>query len=444
MGDSTTAARVLMGDSLGFHIIFVMFGLTLPILVSWFEGMAIRRNDPRLLGVAKFWSKIMTLLVITGVISGTIIALQMTLVWPGILKFGGEVIGLPFMFETYFFLIEAVFLALYMGTWGKVRPWIHWLFGLFIILGSVGSAFAITSVNGWMNLPTGFDIIGGNLSNINVAAAMFSTPALVTFAHSMPGYFLSAGLVIAGCYAVRLLRASKKDRSSKKHELDYFIISRVMIFVAIALVGSIVTADLTGKYLAAYEPEKLAAIELHHTTSTNAPFVFGGVPDANGKPTGWYIEVPGLLSFLACNSFDCEVKGLDSTPKEYQPPLYIHVLFDIKIVLVGIVSAMVVGYFVLKKWFPSVLQARSMLLLFSLFSITGIVIVELGWMLTEIGRQPWAVRGFVTTAEAVTKTHDVTSFGYVFPLSYVALFLVTFFALRKIIKAEHSKKGASL
>jgi cytochrome d ubiquinol oxidase subunit I len=348
------------------------------------------------------------------------------------------------MFETYFFLIEAVFLALYMSTWGKVNPWLHWVFGIFIILGSIGTAYAITSVNGWMNLPTGFDIVGGSIANPDVVAAMFSTPAIVTFLHSMPGYLLSSGLVMAGCYAVHLVRVRKSERTSERHKLDYFIISKLMFFVAIALLGSIITADMTGKYLAAYEPDKLAAIELHHTTSTNAPFVFGGVPDANGQPTGWYIEVPVLLSFLACNSFECEVQGLDATPKEYQPPLYIHVIFDIKLVLVGIVTAMTVAYFVVKKWFPSVLASRPLLLLLAAFSVAGVVIVELGWMLTEIGRQPWAVRGFVTTAEAVTKSHDVTSFGYLFPLTYAFLFGLTFIALRKLIKTERAKKGGVL
>ena len=184
------AARILMGDSLGFHIIFVLFGLTLPILVSWFEWMGIRRKDPKLIAVAKFWSKIMALLVITGVISGTIIALQMSLVWPGILKFGGEVIGLPFMFETYAFLIEAVFLALYMSTWNnkKISPKLHWVLGLFVILGSNMSAYAITSINGWMNLPSGFDMKDGQVRNADVVQAMFSNVALVEFFHSLPGY----------------------------------------------------------------------------------------------------------------------------------------------------------------------------------------------------------------------------------------------------------------
>ncbi len=122
MQSSTEAARVLMGDSLGFHIIFVLFGLTLPLLVSWFELRGIVTKDRRYRVTARFWSKIMGLLVVTGVISGNNVALQMSLVWPGILKFGGEVIGLPFMFETYAFLVEATFLALYLTTWDKVKP----------------------------------------------------------------------------------------------------------------------------------------------------------------------------------------------------------------------------------------------------------------------------------------------------------------------------------
>ena len=150
------AARVLMGDSLGFHIVFVMLGLTLPILMLWFEYMSIRKNDKKLRDVAHFWSKVTTLLAVTGVISGTVIALQMSLVWPGILKFGGKVIGLPFMFETYFFLIEAIFLSLYMLTWNskRVSKWLHWFFGWMVVLGSTGSAFVITSVSAWMNMPT--------------------------------------------------------------------------------------------------------------------------------------------------------------------------------------------------------------------------------------------------------------------------------------------------
>lgn len=440
------ASRVLMGDSLGFHIIFVLFGLTLPILVSWFEFMGIRRKDQKLIDLAHFWSKIMAVLVITGVISGTIIALQMSLVWPGILKFGGEVIGLPFMFETYTFLIEAIFLALYMSTWNskKIPQTLHWFFGLFIILGSTMSAYAITSVNAWMNLPTGFDIVNGKFQNVDVLQAMFSETALIEFTHSMPGYYLAASLSIVGLYVIKLARLKTKERSTKKHSLDWLIVQRLMLFAALALVFSFVTADLTGKYLARREPVKLAAIEDNYNTGGNQPFIVGGIVAPDGTVSGPYFKIPNALSILAGNSSHTVVKGLNSYPQKERPPTFVRALFNIKLTLIGALVVLVIGYFVVKKWHADWLKRSWLLWPFATVSFFGLIVVELGWMLTEIGRQPWAVRGYVTTEQAVTKTHDITSFGYFFPLSYVVLFAVTVFAIRKIVRENDlTRKGVT-
>lgn len=439
------ASRVLMGDSLGFHIIFVMFGLTLPVLVVWFEWWAHYKKDKKMLEVSHFWAKIMSLLVITGVISGTVIALQMSLVWPGILKFGGEVIGLPFMFETYAFLIEAVFLALYMATWNnpKVPRMLHVLFGIFVIIGSTLSAYAITSINAWMNLPAGFDFVQGKFENIDVWQAMFSRTSLIEFFHSMPAYYLAASLSIAGIYGIKILRSRNRDRLSAKHRIDWLIIQRLMLFAAAAFVLLVITADLTGKYLAKYEPAKLAAIEMTDKTSSHLPFILGGVPGDDGKIAGPYFIVPNALSILVGSSSGTVVKGINEFPKDQRPPSYIRALFNIKLTLIGILVAAMFVYFVLRKLRPSWLTRAGILLPISIISFFGIVIVELGWMLTEIGRQPWAVRGYVTTEQAVTKTHNITTFGYIFPLAYVALFAVTLLAIRKIVKDNKTQtKGA--
>lgn len=434
--EGLNAARVLMGDSLAFHIIFVMFGLTLPILVSWFEFMGIRRNDQKLIEIAKFWSKIMALLVITGVISGTIIALQMSLVWPGILKFGGEVIGLPFLFETYAFLIEAVFLALYITTWNskRINKWLHWVFGLFVILGSTMSAYAITSINGWMNLPSGFDYVDGKLENINVWEALFSKTAIVEFIHSMPAYYFASILFIVSLYAFKILKSKKKDRVGKKHKYDWFIVQRLMIVAACLFVVLGITADITGKYLAENEAVKLAAIELQYDTQSNAPLLIGGVPGENQTIEGPHIKIPGLLSLLAGNSVNTTVKGLNEFQDEEKPPLYVHTIFDIKMTIITVLAVLFIAYFAIKRLRPSAKTKTWFLLPLVIVGVFGIVLVELGWMLTEIGRQPWSVRGFLTTEDALTTTHNVASFGYIFPLSYVLLFIVTVLAVIKIVK----------
>lgn len=435
------ASRVLMGDSLAFHILFVLFGLALPILVSFFELLAIKRKDTALYNLAHKWSKIMALLVITGVISGTIIAFQMTLVWPGILKFGGTVIGLPFALETYAFLVEAIFLALYMFTWNdrRVPKLLHWVFGLFVILGSTASAFMITSVNAWMNVPAGFDFINGKITNVNVVRAMFSPTTFVEFFHSMPGYYLAAALGIAGLYSLKLLRTKATERTSKSHRLDWLVLKTVMIFAAISFVLVAITGDITGKYLAKHEPVKLATIEAVQKTTTNAPFILGGKSNQDGELSGVYLKVPDLLSILAGGSRGFKVTGLEEFKKSERPPAYIHTIFDIKLLAIGAISAVLIGYFSMLWLRPQWLNSTPALAVFTGAGVLGMLVVELGWMITEIGRQPWAVHGYVTTKEALTQSHTVSALAYIFPLSYVALFAVTYIGIQRILRAP--KKG---
>ena len=445
MTQNIDAARTLMADSLGFHIIFVMFGLTLPILVSWFELTGIRRKDKKFINLAKFWSKIMAILVITGVVSGTVIAIQMSLVWPGILQFGGKVIGLPFMFETYAFLIEATFLALYLSTWNakRIKPAVHNFFGWMTAFGAALSAFAITSINGWMNHPSGFQFVDGKIVNVNVAQAMFSDVSIITFLHSMPAYFMSVGLVVAGVYAFKILRSKAKDRDQAKHKMDWFIIRRMMLFVVVCFLALFITADLTGKYLAKHEPVKLAAIELKYNTGDRASLLIGGVGRTDGSVAGPHFEIPHALSLLAGNVSSYQVKGLSEYPVDKRPPLYLHTLFNIKMTIMNALVVIIVGFFVLYKWKKSWLKNGLVLFALGVSGILATTAMELGWMLTEIGRQPWAVRGFVTTAEAYTKTHNVNSFGYLFPLSYLLLAIVVVLAIRKTYHDGKTKKGST-
>jgi cytochrome bd ubiquinol oxidase subunit I len=438
--DAAHAARMLMGDSLGFHIIFVLFGLTFPLIVCWFEWLGIRRNDPKLIALAKFWSKIMAVLVITGVISGTVIALQMSLVWPGILKFGGEVIGLPFLFETYAFLIEATFLSLYMATWNnkRVSKRVHLFFGVLMWLGATVSAYAITSVNSWMNLPSGFTYVNGKISNVSVFKAMFSETSIIEFVHSMPGYYLAAALSVAGLYAFKILRTKQKYRELSKHRMDWYVIRTLVLFSACMFVLSGITADITGKYLAKKEAVKLAALELNYETRSNAPLLIGGVAGENNTIKGPHFEIPGALSLLAGNTTDTKVTGLSEFKKEDQPPLYVHTFFDIKMTLITALFAVYLAYFAINKWRRRWLSSTPSLIVLSILGLMSICIVELGWMMTEIGRQPWAVRGYVTVAEALTKTHQVSSFGFIFPLAYLLLFGVTIAAIWRIVQSETS------
>ena len=432
--DVVTASRVLMGDSLGFHILILMFSLTLPVLALWFEYLGKKRKDDKLINLAKLWSKVMTIFVIAGVMSGTVVALQFSLVWPGILKFGGKVIGLPFLFESYAFIIEAVFLALYMYTWGnkKISRNLHMFYGFMVILGGTLSAYSITSVNAWMNLPKGFQIISGKISNIDVWHAMFSTTTMIEFAHSMLGYYLAVSMVMAAIYAFKL----KKDKLADRFDnLNFFVLKKMLIFSSVIVLLSVITGDISAKYLADNEPTKLAQIEAVAKTKTHQAYVFGGVLNSDGKLVGPRIVIPNLLSLLVGESPNTEVKGLDLVPSNMRPPSYIHTIFDSKMTLVGIFSLAIFTYLFASfrkiKFFFSDFN----LLILGVIGFFGLIIVELGWMLTEIGRQPWAVRGYVTTKDALT-SNNITSYGYIFPIFFIALFIVTYSAIKRVTKSK--------
>jgi len=432
-GNIVNASRVLMGDSLGFHILILMFGLTLPILCIWFEYLSKKRNDEKLLNLAKLWSKVMTILVIAGVMSGTVVALQFSLVWPGILKFGGQVIGLPFLFESYAFIIEAVFLALYMYTWNKekISRNLHMFFGSMVVLGGTLSAFSITTVNAWMNLPKGFDIVGGKLENIQVWKAMFSDTAIIEFAHSMLGYYLAVIMVMASIYAIKLRKERVMDR---QRSVNFFVVKKMIILSGILILLSIITGSISAKYLANNEPIKLAQIEAVTKSGAHSSYVFGGILDSNGKLVGPRIVIPNALSLLVGESPNTFVKGLDVVPLSNRPPSYIHSLFDIKMTMVGILSLVIFVfiYGVYKK--SKFILKDNYLKILILVGFFGLVIVELGWMLTEIGRQPWAINGYLKTQDAITKTNNITSYGYIFPFFFVILFIVTYLAVRRVTR----------
>jgi cytochrome d ubiquinol oxidase subunit I len=438
--DHVNAGRVLMGDSLGFHIIFVMLGIALPLFTLFIEYWAIRRKSAELMKTAKLWSYIASVLVVTGVISGTVVALQMFFVWPGILQFGGKVIGVGFMLEGYAFLIEAIALAFYVATWNKIKGYKHIFIGAFIPLGAALSGVLITAVNAWMNHPTGFEMINGVVSNPKPFTALFNQTTFLEVTHSMFAYYGSVALLIAGIYSYTLLR--KKSVSKTKADTAHFIISRMAVIAVICMLVVGYLGDRSAVYLAEKEPVKLAAMEILDTTQDNAPFRFGGKLDKETGVSNGGLTFDGGLSWLAKGSTDAEVKGLDSVDKQFWPPLVVHTLFDIKLALIPLLLIVPLVFLGLYKKAKAKAFSKPMLIAMMVTGLAGIVVTELGWMLTEIGRQPWAVTGHVLTKDAFTTSPGVQALGFLFPTVFVILFVLTYIALRKTISSFNARKDS--
>lgn len=434
---NVNVARALMADSLGFHIIFAMLGVGLPLVILLIEYLGLRRQDSLILEHAKRLSLAAVILVIAGVASGTIISIQMSLVWGGLVKFGGSVLGLAFGWEGYAFMIEAVFLAFYVSSWGKIKGWKHWWLGVPVALGALGSALAITLGNAWMQNPGMLDIVNGKVVSTDPLRELLTKTAFFMTSHSVVGYYLATILCVLGVYALYYWRHKPVGR-------DLTAVRTIMFGLAVAsLVFSLVAAflgHLQTQYLAQAEPRKFAALEMVQITTSHAPYIIGGHWTSDGKVEGG-IRIPNLLSLLAGYSPNTTVKGLTSFPAQDWPTLFINLLFEVKMVLVGAIVAVPLVFAALySRKFKPRLRAwryrRPMLLVLMLMGPAAIVVVELGWMIAEFGRQPFAVSGYLRTADAFSASSSVTAWGYLFPLSYVVLFGTSGVALWLLFKRQ--------
>lgn len=429
------AARALMADSLGFHIIFAMLGVGLPLVILLLEQLGIRRKDPIILEHAKRLSYATVILVIAGVASGTIISIQMSLMWGHLIEFGGKIMGLAFGWEGYAFMIEAVFLAFYVSTWGKIKGWKHWWIGVPVALGSFGSAFGITLGNAWMQNPGTLEIVNGVVQTSDPVAALFTKTAFFMISHSVAGYYLATLLCVLGIYAFYILKFKPKGKDQAAvRQIMFRLAATATVFVGItALLGHFQT-----QYLAESQPRKFAAIELNEQTQTNAPYIIGGHWTADGTVEGG-IRIPNGLSILAGDSPSTEVKGLQDFPRDTWPKLFVNVLFEFKLVLVAIISIVTITYTMLhfklfhkkyREWRYSKLMLIALLPLGPL----TIIVVELGWMVAEFGRQPFVVNGYLRTEQAFSG--QIGTWGYIFPILFVVLFIVTSVALWLLFRQQ--------
>ncbi len=429
--DNLHAARVFIGDSLGFHIIFALLGVGLPIVVGLIEYWGIRRGDQHLLRFARRLSQVMVLCAIAGVVSGTLIAIQLAVIWPGLIQFGDAIIGLPFLLEGYAFLLEAVFLAFYIATWQRWSQRRHVLLIIPVIIGAVGSAFFITLVNAWMNVPGGFDLVNGQLVNVDIWQGLLTPTAFFEITHSITSYLLATVLLVAG----GLLWWLRSDQSKGDYiQSGYWLLRRLLIVALICEVVIAVIGHFSLQHLAVSQPRKFAAIERVAQTQTHAPYIFGGEFSEDERSIEGGLRIPHALSIMAGHSADTQIIGLNDFPRVDWPMLIVHELFELKMLFVGYLGLVPLLYLLALWRYPR--WKNNHLLQWAVVACgpLAILVVELGWMITELGRQPYAVAGYLRTADAFIDSPSVLHWGWIFPILFVVLFLVTGVALKKILR----------
>jgi cytochrome bd ubiquinol oxidase subunit I len=385
-------AREQMALSLGWHIVLACFGVALPTMILVLHWRGVYRADPVALGLAKRWAKVSAVLFAIGAVSGTVLSFEMGLLWPGLMGRFGDVLGLPFAFEGLSFFVEAIFLGIYLYGWDRLPPKRHLLMLVPMAAAGVFGTYCVISVNAWMNMPTGFRIVDGEVTDVNPWRVLFNSGALLQFLHMWVGAFMVVGFVMAAVYAAGMLRG----RRDEHHRLGFSVPFR---FATAAALAQPVIGHLLGMRLGEAQPSKLAAFELATTTEQPAPLRIGGLlVDDQAR---WFLEIPKWGSFIAQGSFDKPVPGLDTIPSDEQPPVNLtHLAFQ-SMVGIGTLLMFAVILFWFARWRGhDLLDTRWFLGFAVVAGPLAVVALESGWIATEVGRQPWVVFGVMRTSEA--------------------------------------------
>lgn len=416
--DAVVLSRLLTAMTLAFHIIFATIGVALPVMFMIAEGLGLYKKDARYLAMSKRWAKGFTITVAVGVVTGTIIGLQLSLLWPTFMRLGGQVIALPLFMETFAFFFEAIFLSIYLYTWDRFKNrWLHWLLNIPIIIGSTMSALFITSVNSFMNTPQGFEIVNGKMTGVDPIAAMLNPSFFVRAFHVVATGGMTIAFILASIAAVKILR--NKFPGDRNYHLKGLKIT--MLTGLLFSILTIAAGDLSAKFLHNEQPEKLAAMEWHFETESQADLVLFGILDPETQEVKGAVKIPGVLSFLADNNFDTEVKGLNEIPEDERPPLIIHYFFDLMVFFGMFAFSISILYFILKKFKPGIAEHPFILYMIALTGPMCMLSIEFGWFLAEMGRQPWLLRGYLKVAEGATHADGLSLALIAFALLYAVL-----------------------
>ncbi len=426
--DSATLSRILTAMTLGFHIIFATIGVGVPVMIMIAEWIGIRKKDPHYILLARRWTRGFVITVAVGVVTGTCIGLQLSLLWPSFMKVAGEVISLPLFLETFAFFFEAIFLGIYLYTWDRFKkPIYHWLLSIPVVIGSSASAFFITTVNAFMNTPQGFTLEGGRILDANPIQAMFNPATPTKVLHVLSSAYLTSAFVLAAIAAFMILKGKKHVYYRKALRLT--MICSFIFAVATAIIG-----DAAGKYLAEYQPIKLAAAEWHFETEESAKLILGGILDEETNEVKYGLGIPFALSILAYGNPTSEVIGLNDFPRELWPPLYVHYLFD-GMVAIGMFLTVVSGLFLLFRYWKRRNEWNRMLLwLIFLGGPLSMLAIEFGWIFTEVGRQPWVLVGVMKTIDGATTALNVGSMLILFGSLYLFLGVFSTLVLLRMFK----------
>lgn len=400
--DILALSRLQFAVTTMFHFIFVPLTLGLSVLTAWFETRYVQTGDETYKRMTKFWGKLFLINFALGVVTGITQEFQFGMNWAEYSRYVGDIFGAPLAIEaTAAFFLESVFIGVWIFGWDKLSKKAHAVTIWMVAFGTNLSALWILLANGWMQRPVGFVLRNGRAEMTDFLAITTNSYGWVKFVHTVTSGYVLAGFFVMGISAWHLL---------KKNEIDFFVRSfkNAAIFAFVASLAVALSGDFHAVEIAKVQPTKFAAMESVWETQQGAPMHLMLWPDAaNERNAIETASVPGALSFMAFHDFKAEVKGLKDFPESERPPvLPVFLSFRIMAGLGALICGLALLAVVMPRW-KQFVNFKPFLGLMVVAIPLPYIAIQLGWLVAELGRQPWAVYGVLKTAEGVSQSVSI-------------------------------------
>ncbi|HET8566428.1 MAG TPA: cytochrome ubiquinol oxidase subunit I [Solirubrobacterales bacterium] len=418
------AAREQMAFTLGFHIVLSCIGVALPATILVANYIGLKKGDEAAIELAKRWSKAMAVTFAVGAVTGTVLTFEFGLLWPYFEERFGAAFGIAFAIEGIFFFLEAIFLAVYIYGWKRLGGWAHFWSGVPMVITGIGGAFSVVAANAWMNQPQGFVLdSAGKVTDVEPLKVLFNPATGYEVPHMILAAYMVVGFLVASIYAVGML----KGRRDRLHRLG------LLIPLTIGLIATpiqLYVGDTAARSVARDQPAKFAGMECIQESGPHQAEYIGGICTSGGVKGA--IRIPNLDSFLVGFSSHTRVTGLNDIPADERPPVntLLHLAFD---TMVGIGT----GLLLLGAWLAVVWWRRRdiprtpwFLRIVAVSGAGAILALWCGWIVTEVGRQPWIVYQHMRTSEAVTGAQGIWFTFALVLLLYAAMGTIAILVLR--------------
>jgi cytochrome d ubiquinol oxidase subunit I len=421
-------ARQMQALSFAVHIPLVCFGIAFPAMVLFVEWLYLRSGDELYRVLARRWSKVMAALFAVGVITGTILSFEMGLLWPNFTATFGSVFGLGFAVEGFSFFMEAIFIGIYVYGWDRLSPRAHFASGIPVVIAGFSGSLMVITVNAWMNHPSGFQLRGGAVTAVHPLAALFGNRYLWhELVHMYIAGYIVTGFLVAGAYAVGRLRGR-----FGRYERTALVVP--LTVAALASPVQVLVGDWAARDVASTQPVKLAAIEgLAKTTRGASEHVLGWY---SGGRVHSGVAIPKLLSLLAFHDPNATVKGLDTVPAAQRPPVnVVRIAFQLMVAIGTLLALLGIAYLVVRVRRRRLPQSTWFYRALALAGPLSVVALISGWVVTEVGRQPWVVYRVMLTSQAVTGAGGIPVGYATLALVYACVAVAVVWILRRLARA---------